>query len=217
MTLRTGKGGRYRYYTCNTRATEGKSACEGRNIRMDALDELVTTELEEKLFQPDRMATIMAELAKRQSEKSKDGHEDEKRLNRELRETKAKIDRLYDAVADGHVTDGDGFRRNLAKHEQRHDELLRQLTTRKRRRQVPDDLLKAENVETFTKVARKRMRDADSAFRKKYLRMFVERIEVGDEEIRISSSKQALALAAAQTTKPDTAPVPSFVSDWWCS
>ena len=32
MTLRTGKTGRYRYYTCSTCARQGKSACKGRSI-----------------------------------------------------------------------------------------------------------------------------------------------------------------------------------------
>lgn len=35
MTLRTGKYGRYRYYTCATSAQQGKSACKGRSIPMD--------------------------------------------------------------------------------------------------------------------------------------------------------------------------------------
>lgn len=34
MTLRTGKSGRYRYYTCATCARQGKPACKGRSIPM---------------------------------------------------------------------------------------------------------------------------------------------------------------------------------------
>lgn len=58
MTLRTGKGGRYRYYTCNTRVTQGKTACEGRNIPMQKLDTLVIEQLEEHLFHEDRMTAM---------------------------------------------------------------------------------------------------------------------------------------------------------------
>jgi site-specific DNA recombinase len=215
MTLRTGKGGRYRYYTCNARVTEGRTACQGRNIRMEALDELVMSQLEEKLFHADRLKSILAELAVRQSEKSEAELEEEKRLSRELRKTEAKIDRLYDAFAEGHISDGDGLRRNLSKHEQRREELLRQVSARKRRRQTPFDLLTPENVERFALAARKCLRAPDSAFRKNYLRMFVEAVEVRDGEIRITGSNQALAMAAAQTEKPDTAVVPSFVREWW--
>ena len=39
MTLRTGKGGRYRYYTCSIRARQGETGCKGRSIPMDKLDD----------------------------------------------------------------------------------------------------------------------------------------------------------------------------------
>ena len=45
MTLRTGtsrSGDVHKYYTCSTCARQGKSACNGRSIRMDKLDQLVT-------------------------------------------------------------------------------------------------------------------------------------------------------------------------------
>lgn len=38
MTLRTGKSGRYRYYTCLTCVRMGKTAGKGRSIPMDTLD-----------------------------------------------------------------------------------------------------------------------------------------------------------------------------------
>src|SRR5690348_3095902 len=41
MVLRTGKGGRYRYYTCASSAQKGKTACKGRSIRMELLDDAV--------------------------------------------------------------------------------------------------------------------------------------------------------------------------------
>ena len=35
MTLRTGKGGQYRYYTCSTKARQGETGCKGRTVPMD--------------------------------------------------------------------------------------------------------------------------------------------------------------------------------------
>ncbi|MCH9050325.1 MAG: recombinase zinc beta ribbon domain-containing protein [Proteobacteria bacterium] len=71
MTLRTGKGGRYRYYTCNTAATEGKTACKGRNIRMERLDDLILDQLESRIFRPERLETLLSELLRR-NEKNAD-------------------------------------------------------------------------------------------------------------------------------------------------
>jgi len=30
MTLRTGKSGRYKYYTCSTKARQGETGCKGK-------------------------------------------------------------------------------------------------------------------------------------------------------------------------------------------
>lgn len=41
LTTRTGKGGRYAYYTCNAKATAGPARCAGKPIRQEALDGIV--------------------------------------------------------------------------------------------------------------------------------------------------------------------------------
>src|SRR5207249_9290237 len=38
MTLATGKGGRYRYYKCNTRIGQGRTLCSARSIPMERLE-----------------------------------------------------------------------------------------------------------------------------------------------------------------------------------
>jgi ssDNA-binding Zn-finger/Zn-ribbon topoisomerase 1 len=55
MTIRIGKGGRYRYYTYNNRVNEGATTCKGRNIPITLLDGLVTGAMEARLFAPDRL------------------------------------------------------------------------------------------------------------------------------------------------------------------
>src|SRR5690606_1494814 len=70
MTLRTGKSGRYRYYTCAACAQKGKSACQGRSIPMDRLDNLVTERLAETLFTPNRVRDILGGLLERQASRT---------------------------------------------------------------------------------------------------------------------------------------------------
>ena len=43
MTLRTGKGNRYRYYTYSIRARQGDTGCTGRSVSIDKLDNLVAS------------------------------------------------------------------------------------------------------------------------------------------------------------------------------
>lgn len=55
MTLRTGKSGRYRYYTCSTKARQGETGCKGRTVPMEKLDAVVAEHIEQRLLQPKRL------------------------------------------------------------------------------------------------------------------------------------------------------------------
>jgi hypothetical protein len=46
MTLWTGKGSRYRYYTCSTKARQGETGCVGRSVPMEKLGNLVAGHIE---------------------------------------------------------------------------------------------------------------------------------------------------------------------------
>ena len=59
------------------------------------------------------------------------------------------------------------------------------------------------------------MHNGDVAFRKAYLRLFVDRVIVGDDDIKVRGTIVALAKAAsAGDLPPAGGVVPSFVLDW---
>jgi site-specific DNA recombinase len=70
MTLRTGKGGRYRYYTCSTKARQGETGCEGRTVPMDKLDRVVADHIEHRLLQPKRLEQILSSILDRREERA---------------------------------------------------------------------------------------------------------------------------------------------------
>src|SRR5262245_9382029 len=109
MTLRTGtsKGGRvYRYYTCSSSATKGKTVCRGRSIPMAKLDALVTDHLIARLFQSERLTTLLASLSSRRAERAKALNGRIIALQREVTDADDKLKRLYRLVEDG-LTDLD--------------------------------------------------------------------------------------------------------------
>src|SRR5690606_39023965 len=69
MTIRTGKGGRYRYYTCSIKARQGETGCEGRSIPMKKLDDLVVGHIEDRLLQPERLEEMLATVLDRREER----------------------------------------------------------------------------------------------------------------------------------------------------
>src|SRR5215470_11184044 len=70
MTLRTGKGGRYRYYTCSTKARQGETGCVGRTVPMERLDTLVADHIERRLLQPARLEGILSSVLDRRQERA---------------------------------------------------------------------------------------------------------------------------------------------------
>jgi site-specific DNA recombinase len=65
MTIRTGKGGRYLYYICDSRSSEGETTCRGRNIPMGVPDGLVIGAMETRFFAPERLEKLLASMLER--------------------------------------------------------------------------------------------------------------------------------------------------------
>lgn len=104
MTLRTGTsktGAVHRYYTCSTCARKGKTVCKGRSIPMAKLDTLVTTHMNERLSQPERLALILSSLSSRRSEKADAVNARVTALQRDVTDADDKLKRLYRLIEDG--------------------------------------------------------------------------------------------------------------------
>ena len=98
MTLRTGKGGRYRYYTCSIKARQGETGCKGRSIPMEKLDSLVAEHIADRLLQPERLEEVLASVLDRRQKRAARRHEHIAELNKRAAETDLRLKRLYDAT-----------------------------------------------------------------------------------------------------------------------
>mgnify|MGYP002653886942 CR=1 FL=1 len=106
MTIRTGKGGRCRYYACSTRARQGPTGCTGMAVPMEKLDNLVASHLEDRLLQPDRVEAILSAVLDRRQERSERQRTHIAELNRRATESELRLKRLYDAIEAG-IADSD--------------------------------------------------------------------------------------------------------------
>ncbi len=101
MTLRTGKGGRYRYYTCSIKARQGETGCKGRSIPMDKPDSLVAEHIADRLLQPERLEEVPASVLDRRQERAERRRQHIAELNKRSTETDLRLKRLYDAIEAG--------------------------------------------------------------------------------------------------------------------
>lgn len=102
--LRTGTsktGAVHRYYACSTCARKGKTVCKRRSMLIDKLDNLVTTHMTERLFQPERLAMILSSLASRRSEKADAVNARVTALQCDVTDADEKLKRLYRLIEDG--------------------------------------------------------------------------------------------------------------------
>jgi site-specific DNA recombinase len=208
MTLRTGtsKGGRvYRYYTCSNCATKGKTVCKGRSIPMGKLDTLVTEHLE-RLFQPERLALILASLSSRRAEQAAALNSRIVCLQREVIEADDKLKRLYRLVEDG-LTDLDEVlkdRLNMLKADR---DRAKAALERAKDHSVSHIRIDPALIERFGRTMREKFSTGSVPFRKAYLQSLIDAVEVDDHQIRIKGNKELLekAVLASQNAQP------------WCS
>jgi site-specific DNA recombinase len=218
MTLRTGKGNRYRYYTCSIRARQGDTGCTGRSVPMAKLDNLVAEHIEHRLLTSERLEEVLATVLDRRQERTERRREHITELHKRATEAELRLKRLYDAIETG-VADLNepGLKERIAGLQAIRDQAQADTI----RAQAMLDSAAQQPVTTtvlrkFAATARKRMRIEGGGYRRDHLRALAQRVEVDDREVRIMGSKSDLlrTLAAISGVKSAGNGVRSSVLDW---
>ena len=152
---------------------------------MDKLDSLVTNQLVERLFNPERLAEILNSLSLRRAEKSENLSRRLIALQREVSDAEEKLKRLYRLVEDG-LTDL--------------DEVLKDRLNTVKEHSTSQIQIDPKLIERFGRVMRENFTTGSIPFRKAYLQALIDVIEVDDRKIRIKGSKDVLekAVVASQ-------------------
>jgi site-specific DNA recombinase len=217
MTLRTGKSGQYRYYTCSTKARQGETGCKGRTVPMEKLDTLVADHIERRLLQPSRLEEILSSVLDRREERAERRAAHVAELRKRAAEVDAKLKRLYDAIENGVADLSDPMLKDRVgelkaiRDQARADAERAQDAIERTGPSITPQALK-----TFARTARKRMRTENGGYRRDHLRALAQRVEVDEKQVRIMGSKSELlrTLVAVSSAKTAGFGVPSFVPKW---
>jgi site-specific DNA recombinase len=217
MTLRTGKSGRYRYYTCSTKARQGETGCKGRTVPMERLDTLVADHIERRLLQPARLEEILSAALDRREERAERRVTHIAELRKRVTEVDAKLKRFYDAIENGVADLGDPMLKDRVVElkvirDQAHADAERAEGVLER----VGPTITSQSLKTFARQARKRLRTDSGGYRRDYLRALAQRVEVDTQELRIMGAKGELlrTLVAASSAKTAGFGVPSSVPKW---
>ena len=217
MMLRTGKSGQYRYLVCANRATKSVVRCDAPTLRMEMIDELVLSELERRVFHPDRLRNLLAAMV----DASDEGRQ---QLDREIeRQTAARkkaeqaVRNLNAAIAnspDLFDVDDPLFKEQYASAKLQLSELQATLDNLKKRRLIGASDISDEKLQQFSNAVRKKLRDADPAFRRQWVHLFVDEVVVAPDQIAVRGSKDVLFSALRQGNEFSTPMVPIFARKW---
>ncbi|WP_281196611.1 recombinase family protein, partial [Paramagnetospirillum marisnigri] len=213
MILNTGKG--HRYYACSSHAKKGKTVCKGQRIRMDRLDDMVMEYLGSKVFDPDRLEQALKSYM--------DAHETGTAIRREqLRQMRARrgdVDaaraRLFGMVETGAVDAHDPMlKERLDQMKLQAADLDSQIAA------LQDDLLSGvptitpEKIRLLAAQMRERLRTGPPELRQAYMRLLLNSVVVGAEEICLSGSNAVLERLAAQGVSASASEVITFARKW---
>ena len=212
MTLATGKGGRYRYYKCNTRIGKGLAYCKSGSVPMEKLDGLVLDSLASKVFTPSRVQAMLRGL--QQDIKAGRSSQDEtlKALTKELEQISTATDRLYQAVEQGVLELNDSLKTRSHKLQARRQAILTEIAGLRAHEGLPTALLRPKHIEAFTQSLKTKL-FGNRGFAKGYLQLLVDEIRVEKKEVTLRGSYAALA-QAVETKMGAPNGVPRFVPSW---
>ena len=150
MTLATGKGGRYRYYKCNTRIGKGIDYCESENLPMQKLDAMVLNSLADRVFTAARVRLMLEALARQAKDSGKQQQRQLETLNRELAAVTRGMERLYEGVDQGVLKLDDTLRQRTDQLQAQRQAILTDIARLKTGRWYPPTFLRSTST-VFTR------------------------------------------------------------------
>src|SRR5271154_1873562 len=218
MTLRTGKSGQYRYYTCSTKARQGVTGCRGRTVPMEKLDHLVAVHIEHRLLQPDRLEKVLSSVLDRRDERSERQVLHIAELRKRAAEADLRLKRLYEAIESGIAAlDDPALKERVTGLKAIRDQSQADADRAQAMAEsAGQQAITPAMVQKFARTARERIRIDGGGYRREHLRALAQRVEVAEKEVRIIGSKGDLlrTLAAASGVKSATPGVRSSVLNW---
>ena len=209
MTLRTGKNGQYRYYTCCSRARTGPAGCGGITVRMDVVDAAVVDHLENRLLHPDRLEDLMSNIVDRRQTWMEGRRRHVSDLRKRATEATARLTRLYEAIEGGVMKASDPQLKDRVRQLQElRDVSAKDADRAERAIERLGPMVTPELLRKFSEATRQMLRNEDGTFRRDLLRAIAQRVEIKSPHlIEISGSPVELFRTLAATSGEKVAAV----------
>ncbi|WP_371060360.1 zinc ribbon domain-containing protein [Rhodosalinus sp. 5P4] len=213
MTITTGKGGRYKYYTCASLTRTGAGSCDNKRVPMAELDDFVTDQIIRKLLSPERTTRVLEGLLKRQSAREVEKTGNLRRLREKLNSAQARLDRYYDLIDAGTLDPAEPTLKDRIEAAATERDLAKVALDRMASELSPATRVTEENVAALADLLKKNITTGTIEFRRSYLRAVIKEIQVSQQRVRIVAKPSEFERMAL-TLNQDDLRVPSFVPGW---
>ncbi len=215
LTIATGKGGRYRYYRCSRNLRRGETACQGTSIRDEKLETIVIDAMAERLFRPERMRELLANLLDDSSAAVRERQAHLKALRTERTRVEGAIQNMFDFIEQGVVSPRDtDFTARLAIQRTRRADLEQEILLVERQLSATDRRITLEAANRLGEVILAKLRADDATTRQGYARRFIGQVVVSPDQITISGSMKPLEIAINGDPDLQAPMVPSIDREW---
>jgi site-specific DNA recombinase len=119
MTLRTGKSGQYRYYTCCSRARTGPKGRGGLTVPMNQVDNAVIDYLENRFLSVERLTDVLGNIIDERDRWVQRRYDHVGVLRKRATDAEAKLHRLLTAVEEGVMDASDRHSRTASRSSRR--------------------------------------------------------------------------------------------------
>ena len=179
------KSHRHFYYMCSRSCKQGKEACDARMLPKRKLEQAVIDKLQSRVLTDENLEELVKLVNEELKSTSSELRERLDTCDAELKEVKARLSRLYDALETGKLS-LDDLAPRIRELKRRQDELS------KIRVQIEVDMViqgvgqvDVDIVKAYAQDLRGLLEESDFAERKAFLRSFIKRIEVNNEQVTI--------------------------------
>ncbi len=214
MMTSTGKSGQYRYYACAARIKRGPDACTGRRAPMEQLDDLVVGAVARHLVQPEQLTTLLQTWLDRSETAVAKRAAELKRLRARLTKLDGESARVIELVGNETLSPNDPqVASELGNIGAQKASTQADIAVLERQLDAGDRRITPAIIARFGDLLRRKLDESDGRTRKEYIQLLVDRVEVGDREVRITGRNAMLERAIMASQTPG-APVPKAERKW---
>ena len=216
MMTSTGKSSQYRYYACSARVKRGPGACSGRCVPMEHLDELVVGAVTRHLVRPDLLTALLQTWWGRSETAVVERAAELKRLRARLTQLDGESARVIKLVRNETLRPDDPqVATELGNIRAQKGSTKANIGVLERPLEAGDRRITPAIIARSGDRLRCKLHEPEGRTRKEYIHLLVDRVELGDREVRITGRDAMLERAIMASQKPSTA---VLKAEWkWCT